>query len=149
MDDQSYSASHAHGWHASPDIRNSHHPTRDIEALLSKADFRAGFAALERLGLTFDCWGFHTQLGEVAELAQAFPGVTIILNHIGGLLRVGPYANRDDEVLATWRNGIAAVAQHSNVHIKLGGISKQLGERKQALQEFKAARRMAETATPR
>jgi L-fuconolactonase len=47
---------------------------------------------------------------------------TIILNHIGGLLRVGPYANRDHKVLATWRHGIAAVAECPNVTIKLGGI---------------------------
>ncbi len=38
------------------------------------------------------------------------------------LMRVGPYANRDDEVLATWRRGLAAVAACPNVTIKLGGI---------------------------
>ena len=37
-------------------------------------------------------------------------------------MRVGPYANRDNEVLATWRSGIAAVARCPNVTIKLGGI---------------------------
>src|SRR5205814_2050442 len=54
--------------------------------------------------------------------ARAVPDLPIILNHIGGLLRVGPYANRHDEVLATWRDGIAAVAACPNVNIKLGGI---------------------------
>ena len=54
--------------------------------------------------------------------AKAVPDLPIILNHIGGLLRVGPYANRDDEVLATWRRGIAAVAACPNVYVKLGGI---------------------------
>ena len=44
------------------------------------------------------------------------------MNHIGGLLRVGPYANRDNEVLATWRRGIGAVAGCPNVYMKLGGI---------------------------
>ena len=44
------------------------------------------------------------------------------LNHLGGLTRIGPYANRDDEVLATWRAGLAAVAQCPNVNLKLGGI---------------------------
>ena len=34
----------------------------------------------------------------------------------------GPYANRDDEVLATWRSGIAAVAKCPNVYMKLGGL---------------------------
>ena len=41
---------------------------------------------------------------------------------LGGLIRVGPYVNRDDEVWATWRRGIAAVAECPNVVMKLGGI---------------------------
>jgi L-fuconolactonase len=44
------------------------------------------------------------------------------LNHMGGLIRVGPYANRDEEVLATWRRGIVAVAACPNVYVKLGGL---------------------------
>ena len=58
----------------------------------------------------------------MADFARAVPDLSIILNHIGGLLRTGPYANRDDEVLAIWRRGIAAVAECPNVTIKLGGI---------------------------
>ena len=50
------------------------------------------------------------------------PDLTIVLNHLGGLTRIGPYANRDDEVLATWRRGIAALAECRNVNLKLGGI---------------------------
>ena len=113
---------HAHGWHESPDINNSHHPTRDIQGLLGRADFRAGFAALDRLGLTFDCWGFHTQLAEVADLAAAFPGVTIILNHIGGPMAYGPYeGQRETVVFDTWCEGMQAVAAHPNVVVKVGG----------------------------
>jgi predicted TIM-barrel fold metal-dependent hydrolase len=37
-------------------------------------------------------------------------------------VRIGPYANRDDEVLPAWRRGIAAVAACPNVIIKLGGV---------------------------
>ena len=48
--------------------------------------------------------------------------MTIILNHIGGLMRIGPYAGRDEEVLAQWRRGIDAVAECPNVNMKLGGI---------------------------
>jgi predicted TIM-barrel fold metal-dependent hydrolase len=58
----------------------------------------------------------------LADFAKAMPDLTIILNHIGGLMRLGPYANRDGEVMETWRNGIAAVAECPNVNIKLGGI---------------------------
>jgi len=65
---------------------------------------------------------YFPQLSELADFAKTVPDLPIILNHIGGLLRTGPYANKDDEVLATWRRGIAAVAACPNVTIKLGGI---------------------------
>ena len=37
------------------------------------------------------------QLPELADFAQR-SHLTIVLNHLGGLQRVGPYGNRDDEV---------------------------------------------------
>jgi predicted TIM-barrel fold metal-dependent hydrolase len=74
------------------------------------------------MGLALEGWMYFPQLPELADFARAVPDLSIILNHIGGLLRVGPYANRDNEVLATWRNGIAAVAACPNVYMKLGGI---------------------------
>ena len=61
-------------------------------------------------------------MSELAAFAQAVPELTIILNHVGGLLRTGPYANRDAEVMEQWRKGIAAVAACPNVVCKLGGI---------------------------
>ena len=66
---------------------------------------------------------YFPQLPELADFANAVPEPDhYSQSHIGGLLRVGPYANRDDEVLATWRNGIAAVAECPNINVKLGGI---------------------------
>ena len=112
---------HAHGWHASPEMPRSHHPTRDIEGLLGVPAFRAGFGVLDRLGLTFDCWGYHGQLGEVATLANAYPGVTIILNHIGGPVALGPYANDRKRLFEEWRAGIDRVAACENVVVKAGG----------------------------
>ncbi len=77
---------------------------------------------LARMGLSLEAWLYFPQLPELADFAMAVPDLTIILNHIGGLLRVGPYANRDDEVLAAWREGIDAVAECPNINVKLGGI---------------------------
>jgi predicted TIM-barrel fold metal-dependent hydrolase len=77
------------------------------------------------MGLTLDNSLYHTQLDELAALARAVPELTIVLNHIGGLVRVGPYANRDNEVLADWRRGIAAVAACPNVVLKLGGVGQK------------------------
>ncbi len=91
------------------------------EGQLASNDFRAGARVLAGMGLSLEGWMYFPQLSELADFAKAVPGLTIILNHIGGLLRVGPYANRDD-VMTTWRNGIAAVAECPNVVVKLGGI---------------------------
>jgi L-fuconolactonase len=33
---------------------------------------REGFARLHPLGLSFDAWMYHTQLGELVDLARAF-----------------------------------------------------------------------------
>ena len=74
------------------------------------------------MGLVLENSLYHPQLSELAEFARAVPDLTIVLNHIGGLVRVGPYANRDDEVLPAWRQGVAEVAQCPNVVIKLGGV---------------------------
>ena len=113
---------HAYAWHESPDIGNAQHPPVDNQGLLARADFRAGFALLDGLDLSFDCWGYHTQLGEVEDLAKAFPGVTIILDHIGGPIAKGPLAGeRDGKVFAEWRRGIRSLSRCPNVVVKLGG----------------------------
>ena len=76
--------------------------------LLGDRQFRRGFAWLGKFDLSFDAWLYHPQLPELAELARAFPDVTIMLNHIGAPLGVGPYAGKRDEVFQIWSQGIAA-----------------------------------------
>jgi predicted TIM-barrel fold metal-dependent hydrolase len=90
--------------------------------LLFDAKFREGFAELAKLGLTFDLWMYHTQLQDVVALARAFPNTTIVLNHVGGALGVGPYAGHRAEVFEVWRKNILAVAECPNVRVKLGGL---------------------------
>jgi predicted TIM-barrel fold metal-dependent hydrolase len=46
----------------------------------------------------------------------------MILNHVGGLLGVGPYAGKRDEIMQRWKQGIADVATCPNVVVKLGGL---------------------------
>ncbi len=111
---------HSVTWDPHPEVENT--AAHQKEGQLASDHFRAGARVLARRGLSFDAWLYFPQLPELADFAKAVPDLTVILNHIGGLLRVGPYANRDNEVLATWRSGIAAVAACPNVTIKLGGI---------------------------
>ena len=106
-------------WDASPEVGS---PGSNAPGMLQDSRFREGFARLQELGLSFDALVYHTQLGELADLADAFPNANIILNHIGRPLGVGPYAGRRDEVFAAWQEGITAVAQRPNVLVKLGGF---------------------------
>ncbi len=84
--------------------------------------FREGFAQLAKLGLSFESWQYHPQLPDAIDLARAFPDTTIILDHVGGVLGVGPYSGRRQEVLAGWRKDIARLAECPNVNVKLGGM---------------------------
>ncbi|HNO66600.1 MAG TPA: amidohydrolase family protein [Tepidiformaceae bacterium] len=111
----------AAGWDPSPDVRNSH--TNPPEHLFLDAQFREGMKELERRGLVFEAWHYHTQIPELTSLARAFPGVTVVLDHFGGPLGIGPYEGRADEVFEDWRRNIDDLATCPNVVAKLGGIN--------------------------
>ena len=111
---------HSVTWDPHPEVENT--AAHRMPQQMGSDDFRAGARVLAAMGLSLEGWMYFPQLPELAEFAKAVPDLTIVLNHIGGLLRVGPYAGNDDEVLATWRRGIAAAASAPNVVIKLGGI---------------------------
>lgn len=111
---------HAASWDADPGIRNAH--TDPGPGLLATPQFREGFARLAAHDLSFDAWLYHPQLSDLVDLAQAFPGTTIVLDHVGGVLGIGPYRNRREEIFAAWREQIRALAVCPNVVVKLGGL---------------------------
>jgi len=84
--------------------------------------FREGFAELGKLGLTFDSWHFHPQLPDLLDLARAFPGTTIIVDHVGGHLGVGQYAGKQAETIPAWKKSLQELAKCPNVNVKLGGL---------------------------
>src|SRR5204863_8740191 len=88
--------------------------------LLMNREVREGFARLHPLGLSFDAWMYFTQLGELVDLARAFPETPIVLDHVGGPIGIGPYAGKRDEVFAEWKKSIAKLARCPNVPPKLG-----------------------------
>jgi predicted TIM-barrel fold metal-dependent hydrolase len=90
--------------------------------LYTDGRFREGFGRLSRFGLTFDAWNFHPQIAELTELARAFPETTIVQNHLGGPLGIGPYAGRREEVLSEWKGLITELAGCPNVTLKIGGL---------------------------
>ena len=104
-------------WSPDPALEN-----RESEGILANSQFQSGARVLAQMGLSLDTMLSFPQLPELAEFAKAVPELKIILNHIGGGNRVGIYANRDDEVLTLWKQGIASVAACPNVTVKLGGM---------------------------
>lgn len=92
------------------------------EHVLLESGFRRGFAHLRQYGLTFEGWVYHTHIADLTDLARAFPDTTIIFNHLGGPIGIGPYAGRQEEVFATWKPAVAELAKCPNVVAKVGGI---------------------------
>jgi predicted TIM-barrel fold metal-dependent hydrolase len=97
-------------------------PVSRPEGMLLQPKVREGFAKLAPLGLVFDSFMFHTQIGDLIDLARAFPETPIVLDHVGGPIGVGPYAGKRDEVFADWSGKIRELAGCPNVFIKLGGL---------------------------
>jgi L-fuconolactonase len=91
--------------------------------LFAQKDFRAGYAQLGKLNLSFDAWLLEPQLPELTDLARSFPGTTIILDHVGTPLGIATYRGKREQRFPIWRDNIAKLAALPNVHVKLGGLA--------------------------
>lgn len=96
--------------------------SQGVPHLMLDPKFREGFRHLEPLGLSYDAWQLEYQLGELIDLAQAFPHTQIIVNHLGGLFGLGTHRGRSEQRYAQWRENMAALARCPNVAMKLGGL---------------------------
>jgi predicted TIM-barrel fold metal-dependent hydrolase len=115
---------HSSAWDADENVAFMY-ATRP-KGLLLDSTFRRGFACLAPLGLSFDAWLFHPQMGELTNLARAFPDQKIVLDHCGGPAGIGSYANRREEIFAIWKASIHEIAKCPNVVVKLGGLGMRL-----------------------
>ncbi|MEV3902751.1 amidohydrolase family protein [Mycobacterium sp. NPDC050551] len=98
--------------------------------LLAEPAFLRGFAAVAERGLTYDIWVYSHQLPDAVTLAREYPQTTFVLDHfatpVGALGPRGRHtgttpAERDD-IVARWRDDVAALAALPNVVAKLGGL---------------------------
>jgi L-fuconolactonase len=85
--------------------------------------FREGFAEVVKRDLTFEAWLLEPQLPELIDLARAFSGARIVLDHVGTPLGLASYTGTRNERLPVWRRNIRALAELPNVHVKLGGLA--------------------------
>jgi L-fuconolactonase len=112
---------HQGAWDADAEVLGA--PFHAPEGLYRDARFRAGFKHLAKDGLTFDAWVLEPQIGDVTDLAKAFPDQPIILDHCGTPLNIASYRGKLHENFDRWRKSIHTLAECENVSVKLGGLA--------------------------
>lgn len=114
---------HTCAWDQSPEFKSRWDTPR---GLLTDEKFREGFTYLQKYNLSFDAWLFHPQLLELADLVKEFPETSIIIDHIGGPLGIGPYTDKRNDVIRDWKQGLAQLSKYPNVYVKLGGLGMEI-----------------------
>ncbi len=131
-------------WHASPEVRSN--LLGPAPGPLSDPRFIEGARQLAAHGLVLDIWAYQTQLPLVAAIARAVPDLTVVVNHCGGPLGVGPFRGRREEGFAAWRQEILALAGLPNTVMKLGGLAMEVGGHDFHLQDLPPSSTLLETA---
>lgn len=115
---------HLSTWDADSSLLNPlSTPPRGL--LLDRA-YREGMAQLAPLGLSYDAWLFFPQLPELLDLASTFTDTTVIVNHCGGIVRIGAYEARQPESFDIWSKSMRKLAALPNVYVKLGGLGMRI-----------------------
>ncbi|MEV0033856.1 amidohydrolase family protein [Nocardia sp. NPDC050793] len=114
----------------------AHHPDTGIRSFAGSAGaltgsrFLDGFAELAERGLSFEAWVYSHQLPEVTALAERYPEVTIVLNHLAtpvGLYgKVGKHTGTNPgerrKLFLSWRDDLSALGAMPNVVAKVSGL---------------------------
>ena len=95
---------------------------RPPPGLMKHPGFRLGLKQLAARSLPFDVAAFHHQMGDVAELADAFPDVTFVINHLGQAMAMEKDAQGRAQVFKDWREAVRDIARRGNVVCKIGGL---------------------------
>jgi predicted TIM-barrel fold metal-dependent hydrolase len=98
-------------WHDNPLYRFAKEPDLARNATLQK-----NVARLADYGWSFDLQVFAGQMAGAAELADACPGVTFVLQHAGMLEETSAAG------VGAWKQAMTALAERQNVVSKLSGL---------------------------
>lgn len=86
------------------------------DGLMASVAWRRGYAVLASMGLSFDMQIWPRQMHEAAGLIAAYPESQVALNHTGFPI------DRDAAGMQIWREGMRALADQPNVHVKISGL---------------------------
>lgn len=116
LDDPALAPAMIRAYADDPFVVGVRHNIQDEAAGFTRgAGFRAGLDLLGRAGLPFDACVREHQLTELAELAEAYPGVRIVLDHLG---KPSPGGSRAD-----WSRALRRLAHAPNTVCKLSGLA--------------------------
>ncbi|WP_416306006.1 amidohydrolase family protein [Neptunicella sp. SCSIO 80796] len=93
---------------------------QDIDATdwILNPDFHRVFACMQQQELVFDALIYPRHLEVIDELASCYPGLSIVVDHCGK-------PDLDAETLTCWQQGLARLARHPEVTVKLSGLASQ------------------------
>lgn len=78
--------------------------------------FHRGYALLEKYDLAYDMDVIWENMGKAADLARAYPNVTLIIDHAGFP------QDRTAEYFANWRRGMTEFSDLEHVYVKISGL---------------------------
>jgi L-fuconolactonase len=109
-------------YHPDPAVGYPDLPRYPKTNVMRTEEFLDGARCVAGLGLVLDIWALHTQLDDVAAFAAKIPELPIMIDHCGGPIGIGPYADRRDAVYTEWSAGLRRAASVPNLHIKISGL---------------------------
>jgi predicted TIM-barrel fold metal-dependent hydrolase len=98
-------------WHANPQYSFASRPD-----IMNDAAWQRGLGLMTDLGFLFELQVFTSQMADSVRLARSFPDTTFVLEHAGMLEDTSP------DGWLKWREGMSALADCSNVNVKLSGL---------------------------
>ncbi|HEX4215384.1 MAG TPA: amidohydrolase family protein [Candidatus Dormibacteraeota bacterium] len=102
---------HIMNWDADPARSQCDRPD-----YMTDPQWLAGYAELERLGMSFDLQAVPFQMRDAAAVAHKHPTVPMIVNHTGMPMDQSPEGH------TAWREGMRTLAREPNVSCKISGF---------------------------
>lgn len=90
--------------------------------VLDAPEYPLALAELDRRGLVYDAAVFDPSIPRLAEVADRFPNLTLVLNHLGMAVGIGMTPAERAEVFVRWAAALKDLARRPNVVCKVGGL---------------------------
>lgn len=90
--------------------------------ILQDPHLPAALAEISKRGLILDVCVFYSQLDDIIRIADAFPDLQLVLNHLGFPIALDKSAADAALMFHQWRAALHQLAKRPNVKIKCGGM---------------------------